>query len=109
MISEMKKLAKKTSLTKTIKESLAAALTYFINHRHMMDYATHLEENLPIGSGVTEAACKTLVKQRLCGSGMRWKDKGAKVILSLRALVQSKGRWQQFWDNIDQYGSQVCL
>jgi len=62
----------------------------------MMDYATHLENNLPIGSGVTEAACKTLVKQRLCGSGMRWKDQGAKVILSLRALVQSKGRWQQF-------------
>jgi hypothetical protein len=58
-----------------------------------------------IGSGVTEAACKTLVKQRLCGSGMRWKDQGAKVILSLRALVQSKGRWQQFWDKIDQYGS----
>ena len=68
----------------------------------MMDYATHLENNLPIGSGVTEAACKTLVKQRLCGSGMRWKDQGAKVILSLRALVQSKGRWQQFWDKIDQ-------
>lgn len=109
LISEMEKLENKTSLTKTVKENLAAALTYFINHRHMMDYATHIEKNLPIGSGVTEAACKTLVKQRLCGSGMRWKDKGAKVILSLRALVQSKGRWQQFWNNIDQYGSQVCL
>ncbi|PKM37911.1 MAG: hypothetical protein CVV06_03385 [Gammaproteobacteria bacterium HGW-Gammaproteobacteria-10] len=35
------------------------------------------------------------------------KDKGAKVILSLRALVQPKGRWQQFWDKIDQYGSHV--
>jgi hypothetical protein len=40
---------------------------------------------------------------------MRWKEKGAKVILSLRALVQSKGRWQQFWGNIEQYGAQVCL
>ncbi len=74
----------------------------------MMAYAEYVEKNLPIGSGVTEAACKTLVKQRLCGSGMRWKDKGAKVTLSLRALVQSKGRWQQFWDKIDQYGSLVC-
>jgi hypothetical protein len=109
LISEMEKLAKKTSLTKTIKENLQAALTYFINHRHMMDYAAHIEKNLPIGSGVTEAACKTLVKQRLCGSGMRWKDKGAKVILSLRALVQSKGRWQQFWANIDQYGAQIYV
>jgi len=109
LISEMEKLAQKNSLTKMIKENLQAALTYFKNHRQMMDYAMHMEKNLPIGSGVTEAACKTLVKQRLCGSGMRWKDKGAKVILSLRALVQSKGRWQQFWDKIEQYGSHVYV
>ena len=80
----------------TNKADLQAALTYFKNHRQMMDYATHTQENWPISSGVTEAACKTLVKQRLCGSGMRWKSRGAKVILSLRALIQSKGRWQQF-------------
>jgi hypothetical protein len=109
LISEMEKLTQKNSLTKTVKENLQAALTYFKNHRQMMDYAEHIENNLPIGSGVTEAACKTLVKQRLCGSGMRWKDKGAKVILSLRALVQTQGRWQQFWDKIDQYGSQVYV
>ncbi len=109
LISEMEKLAQKNSLTKTVKENLQAALTYFKNHNQMMDYAMHTEKNLPIGSGVTEAACKTLVKQRLCGSGMRWKDQGAKVILSLRALVQSKGRWQQFWNKIDQYGSHVYV
>ena len=40
---------------------------------------------------------------------MRWKDKGAKTILSLRALVQSKGRWQQFWDKIQQYGTQAFI
>ena len=109
LIDEMRRLTRKTSLTKSIKEDLDAALTYFVNHRHMMDYATQIKKQLPIGSGVTEAACKTLVKQRLCGSGMRWKNKGAKVILSLRALVQSKGRWQQFWGNIEQYGAQLCL
>jgi hypothetical protein len=69
-----------------------------------MNYAQHVKEQLPIGSGVTEAACKTLVKQRLCGSGMRWKNKGAKVVLSLRALVQTTNRWQQFWDKIIQFG-----
>ena len=109
LISEMEKLAQKNSLTKTVKANLQAALTYFKNHNRMMDYAMHIEKNLPVGSGVTEAACKTLVKQRLCGSGMRWKGQGAKVILSLRALVQSKGRWQQFWDMIDQYGSDVYV
>jgi hypothetical protein len=42
--------------------------------------------NEPIGSGVTEAACKVIVKQRLCGSGMKWTEDGASVVLSLRAL-----------------------
>ncbi|AFL74812.1 hypothetical protein Thivi_2907 [Thiocystis violascens DSM 198] len=36
-----------------------------------MDYPSHLAENLLIGSGVVEAACKILGKQRLCGAGMR--------------------------------------
>lgn len=107
LINEIEELDRKKSLTKTTREKLLSALTYVTNHRHMMDYAGHLDKNLPIGSGVTEAACKTLVKQRLCGSGMRWKEKGIKVILSLRALVQSKGRWKQFWDKINQYGAQV--
>jgi hypothetical protein len=109
IITEMESLSKKKSLTKKIKDNLSSALTYFKNHKHMMNYSEHITENLPIGSGVTEAACKTLVKQRLCGSGMRWKEKGAKTILSLRALVQSKGRWQQFWDKIQQYGTQVFI
>jgi len=46
-----------------------SAWTYFNNHRHQMNYPKFLAEHLPIGSGVTEAACKTLVKQRLCASG----------------------------------------
>jgi len=108
IITEMEKLKRKKSLTVTIKEKLLSALSYFKNHRNMMDYATHVAKKLPIGSGVTEAACKTLVKQRLCCSGMRWKNKGAKVVLSLRALVQTKGRWKQFWNNIEQFGAQFC-
>ena len=71
-----------------------------------MDYVVNITENLPIGSGVTEAACKTLVKQRLCGSGMRWKKQGAKVVLSLRALVQTTNQWQAFWEKINQFGVQ---
>ena len=65
-----------------------------------------LLEGLPIGSGVTEAAYKTLVKQRLCDSGMRWKTKGAGIDLSLRALTQTAGRWAQFWQKIDHFGAE---
>ena len=71
-----------------------------------MNYPKFLAEHLPIGSGVTEAACKTLVKQRLCASGMRWKNKGAGIVLSLRALTQTVGRWTQFWEKIDQFGAE---
>lgn len=104
LIAEMKTLRRKKNLSTPVRDDLKSALTYFENHRHLMDYATHIEQSLPIGSGVTEAACKTLVKQRLCCSGMRWKNAGSGIVLNLRALVQSAGRWTQFWDKINQFG-----
>jgi hypothetical protein len=92
------------------KKSLAAAITYFRNNNEKgrMDYAASVAVNHPIGSGVTEAACKSIVKQRLCQSGMRWKDKGAGAILSLRALSHSSGRWDQFWSKVNQFGLQMA-
>ena len=53
--------------------------------------------HLPIGSGVVEAACKTLVTQRLKRSGMRWRHAGGQAILTLRALIQS-GRFDSAWE-----------
>lgn len=108
VIEAAQRLTHKRSLSRSVNEDLQAALTYFSNQAARMDYAQHLSEHLPIGSGVIEAACKTLVKQRLCGAGMRWKQRGAKIILSLRALVQSTGRWAQFWQKINQFGAQPC-
>ena len=76
---------------------IATELGYFRNNRHRMDYATHRANGLPIGSGVVEAACKTLVTQRLKRSGMRWRHDGGQAILLLRSLVQS-GRFERGWD-----------
>ncbi|WP_428353918.1 hypothetical protein [Methyloprofundus sp.] len=59
LIKEMETLTRKKGLTKSVKEDLAQALTYFNNHQHQMNYAEHIAAHLPIGSGVTEAACKT--------------------------------------------------
>ncbi len=72
-----------------------------------MDYASLVAQDLPIGSGVTEAACKIIVKQRLCQSGMKWRQKGASIILSLRTLERSN-RWEQFWGKVSQYGVAYC-
>jgi hypothetical protein len=85
-------------------EKLDKAICYFTNNKGRMKYAGNLKSHLPIGSGVTEAACKTLVKQRLCNSGMRWKEKGAAAVLSLRSLAHTDCRWDQFWGKVSQYG-----
>jgi hypothetical protein len=107
LLNLMKEVKEEKSHSKNLSEKLQAAITYYENHQHQMDYAEYIEKKYPIGSGVTEAACKTLVKQRLCCSGMRWKEKGAGIILSLRALVLTKERWSQFWAKLDQYGFPV--
>lgn len=108
LIDEAAKLSHRRTLSQTLRDDALSAWTYFTNHRHQMDYPGFVAAGLPIGSGVTEAACKTLVKQRLCASGMRWKNKGAKIVLSLRALSHTTGRWKQFWQKIDQLGAECC-
>ncbi len=94
--------------TSALKDKIQTAVKYFQNHQKLMKYASHLQSNLPIGSGVTEAACKTIVKQRLCCSGMKWKEAGAAVVLTLRTLSHSSGRWEQFWSKLDSYGFPVA-
>jgi hypothetical protein len=78
------------------RKRIGAALMYFRNQRRRMHYAVYQRQHLPIGSGVVEAACKTLVTQRLKGSGMAWTMAGGQAILTLRSLLQS-GRWAQAW------------
>jgi len=85
-------------------EEIRQVITYYKNHKSKMFYARHIKDNLPIGSGVTEAACKTLVKQRMCISGSRWKDDGASCVLALRTLKLTPGRWQQFWNYVMRHG-----
>ena len=71
------------------RKRIGEVLRYFRRHRHRMRYAQTQAHHLPIGSGVVEAACKTLVTQRLKRSGMRWRHIGGQAILTLRALLQS--------------------
>lgn len=95
---------------KRLPEPVEKALTYLRNQARggRLNYAELVAQRIPIGSGVTEAACKVLVKQRLCGSGMKWKDAGAAAVLSVRCLTYTPGRWSQFWAKIDRYGFPVA-
>jgi hypothetical protein len=63
--------------------------------RHMQYHACR-QRGLPIGSGVTEAACKTVFTQRLKLSGMRWSKPGAQVILTLRVILLSN-LWEEVY------------
>ena len=73
--------------------------TFFQRNKHRMNYADFRRRGLPIGSGPVEAACKTLVKARLCRSGMRWSRDGGENILDLRTYVKSN-RWDAAWEKI---------
>lgn len=75
---------------------LKTELAYFRKNRHRMRYAAWKRAGIPIGSGVVEAACKTLVAQRLKLSGMRWGKRGAQAILTLRGWDQSE-RFDLAW------------
>ena len=109
ILKQLKSLAKARPWAKD-HEDVQRAITYFENQSKAgrMDYPARVARNEPIGSGVTEAACKVIVKQRLCGSGMKWKESGAAAVLSLRCLSYTAGRWDQFWAKIDRWGFPVA-
>ena len=86
------------------KEIIQSSITYFTSHLHQMNYYKYRKNNWPIGSGVIEAACKVIIKQRLCNSGMKWTDNGARTVLALRCFNKSDGMWEQFWHKINRYG-----
>jgi hypothetical protein len=94
--ADMQEQAKRTDLGARA-VGLEAAITYFGTRLEKMDYATFQANGWPIGSGVTESACKRIIKQRLGGSGMKWSFKTAQNLLQLRSLLKSDGRWHALW------------
>ncbi len=78
------------------KPRLLNMLQYFSKNKKRMNYAFFRQEGLPIGSGPVEAACKTIVKARLCCSGMRWTRERAQGILRIRTTIKNN-RWDAAW------------
>jgi len=68
------------------------AYAYVRRNGKWMAYWRYRGVGLPIGSGVTEAACKTVFTQRLKQSGMRWEVSGGQVVVTLRVVLLS-GVW----------------
>jgi hypothetical protein len=79
--------------SKAQEEQFWKAYLYLRKHGKWMRYVEYRQQGLPIGSGVTEAACKTVFAERLKRSGMTWGIAGGQVVVDLRVL-QLSGVWQ---------------
>jgi len=78
-------------------EKLENEAQYFERNADKMRYPEFRAQGLFIGSGVIEAACKTVIGSRLKQSGMFWTVLGANRIIALRCCRLS-GRFEDFWE-----------
>ena len=73
------------------------AYQYLHKRQGLMDYWSCRRHGLAIGSGITEAACKTLFTQRFKQSGMKWSLEGGQVVVNLRVIWLSH-LWSEVFD-----------
>jgi len=78
------------------KQSLRRLQAYIEERREMLGYDRALAEGWDIGSGPTEATCKTLTL-RLKRPGMKWDRDNAAAMMNLVALRES-GQWDTYWN-----------
>jgi hypothetical protein len=95
MLTAIEQMRKK--IRSPAKRKSADGLKQYISKRRnkMLDYAAALRNGQDIGSGPTEATCKTLTL-RLKRPGMKWDDDNAAAMMSLTAMRES-GQWQAYW------------
>ena len=80
------------------REQYRGAYSYLRKRMRFLDYADYRRDHLPIGSGVTEAACKTVFTQRLKQSGMTWKGESGQWIVDLR-VIHLSGVWSEVYQS----------
>src|SRR5439155_26180552 len=73
------------------------AVDYFSTNAQRMRYPTFRAQGMHVGSGIAEAACKTVVATRLKRSGMRWTPEGLDALLPLRTSVLNQ-TYDDFWE-----------
>jgi hypothetical protein len=86
----------RSHLSKAREEAFLEAYRFLRKNWRRMRYATYRRQGTPIGSGVTEAACKTVFTQRLKRSGMSWRKESGQLIVDLRILHLS-GIWNEVY------------
>jgi hypothetical protein len=83
-------------------EKLAEHLVYIRNNKDRMRYVMLRIQGLPVGSGTTEGAGKSVVNKRCKGSGQRWGQHGLRAALSLRSWYCSD-RFSLAWPHLSRH------
>lgn len=98
----------RAATTKSALKAIDRVLVYMKNNRHRIAYKTAEDKNLPLATGPTEAAAKSLVGVRMKRSGARYSQHGGQTILTLLAAHKSR-RFDALWEIIvaDCYAANV--
>lgn len=74
------------------RHELTTAINYIAkqNEAGRMNYADARRRNYPIGTGITEAAAKTIVGTRMKRAGSRFSQHGGQAVMTFRAAVLSE-------------------
>lgn len=94
--SLVKRLRSFPALSDEAGELLRVEADYFNRNRERMRYPDYRRQKLFVGSGVIEAACRTVIAKRLKQSGMFWTLRGANAILALRCCRLNR-RFEDYW------------
>src|SRR5437667_10073887 len=82
-----------------VQKEVRKAMDYFQTNKERMRYAQFRSQGLFVGSGVVEAGCKTIIRQRLKQSGMRWTVNHANAIIrseERRVGKECRYRWSAY-------------
>lgn len=72
---------------------------YFRSNCQRMRYPVFRAQGMHLGSGIAEAACKTVVSTRAKRAGMRWTPDGLDALLALRTSVLNQ-QFDQDWQTL---------
>jgi len=89
----------RTSLRGSKRKAADGLLGYIAERHDMIRYPEFRKNGWQIGSGPTEAQCKSAT-QRLKGRGRRWDRRNAEAIMALECL-ESSHAWNLYWTTLD--------
>ena len=89
----------RAALRRSKRAAAETLLNYIAERRSMIRYPEFRQRGWQIGSGPTEAQCKSTT-QRLKGRGRRWDRLNAEAVMALDCLENSHA-WNLYWTTLD--------